>query len=92
MPDKSWPPPPPPPRDRPGLGDALASRLAGRLMLMPDALRGSVTWRAYGRTRVSCTELNAATVEPTWYWTSGVTFPDTYVEHAAPAVQAHGDR
>ena len=50
MPDKSWPPPPPPPpRDRPGLGDALASRLAGRLMLMPDALRGSFTWRAYGR-------------------------------------------
>jgi hypothetical protein len=48
---------------------------------MLDALRGSFTWRAYGRTRVSCTALNAATVEPTWYWTNGVTFPDTYVEH-----------
>ena len=42
-----------------------------------------------GATRVSCTALNAASVpvEPTWYWTSGVTFPDTYVEHAASAAE-----
>ena len=33
-----------------------------------------------GATRVSCTALNAATVESTRYWTSGVTVPDTYVQ------------
>ncbi len=48
--------------------------------LMPDALRGTFTWRAYGPTRVSYTALNAATVESTRYWTSGVTVPDTYVQ------------